>query len=92
MFTGSEGSPIVVRARNPHGAIIVGPFFVSLYPPHDPGDPGRSQNILNVKGSHYVIRGFVFRQGSAGIRVMSGSHGISFSPRSTLNYRRNVRK
>lgn len=63
---------LLVRSNSTHLKIHVY-SFISLIPL---GDSNGSQNILNMFGSGYVLRGFDIHTGSAGIRVMDGSYGV----------------
>jgi len=59
-WNGTANDPIVVRAAD--GAR-----------PHIRGV--RSQNVINVSGSYYTLRGFEITNGSHGVRVATSDHG-----------------
>ncbi len=62
VLTGEEGAPIVIRAAEGAEVIIE-------------GDPAGSQNVLNLQGSWWELRGLHFRYGSHGLRLGESDHG-----------------
>ncbi|HEY5935598.1 MAG TPA: right-handed parallel beta-helix repeat-containing protein [Kofleriaceae bacterium] len=60
-WTGTEASPITVRAADGERPVIV-------------GTP--AQNVIDLDGSYFTLRGFEIRGGSHGVRLAATDHAV----------------
>ncbi len=60
-LNGTEADPIVIRAGDGEAVLIE-------------GDPGASQNTINIEGSWYTWKGFEMAYGSHAVRIHTSDH------------------
>jgi hypothetical protein len=61
VLSGTEDTPIVVRAADGEAVVLS-------------GDPAGSQNVVNLSGTWFTWRGFEMEHGSHGLRLYPSSH------------------
>ena len=62
-LNGTADEPIVIRAADGETVVIE-------------GDPGASQNIINIEGSYSTWKGVEMVYGSHGVRIHASDHAI----------------